>query len=61
MKQIVVYAGQKVIDTSGQVVTVAYEDCGQVYAFGRKPYPEPVKVCGDAFGGEHDQLIGLAA
>ena len=61
MKKVLVYPGQKVVTTDGRVVTVAFVNCGQVYCFGRNGLPEAVTVVGDAFGGEHDQLVGLAA
>jgi hypothetical protein len=57
----IVYPGQKVITTAGKVVTVAFVNAGQVYAYGRNGLPEKAVVCGDAFGGEHDQVLGLVA
>lgn len=61
MKRIIVFPGQKVIASDGRVHTVAFVNCGQVYAFGLNGLPEPITVVGDAFGGEHFQDIGLAA
>ncbi len=61
MKRIIVFPGQKVITTAGKVVVVAFVNCGQVYAFGQNGLPEPVIVVTDAYGGEHDQMEGLAA
>ena len=61
MRKPIVYPNQKVITTQGNVATVAFVSCGQVYVFGRNGLPVPVKVCGDAFGGEHDQELMNAA
>lgn len=60
-RKVIVYPGSKVITTAGNVVTVAFVNCGQVYAHGRNGLPEAVVVVGDAYGGEHDQVLGLAA
>lgn len=56
-KQIVIYPGQKVIATDGKVHTVltvlagaVIDECGQI-----------IVVVSDAWGGENDQEIGLAA
>lgn len=61
MRNPIVHPNQRVITTEGKVVVVAFVNHGQVYAFGRNGLPEKVKVCGDAFGGEHDQVLGLVA
>lgn len=58
LKQIVVYPGQKVIAADGKVHTIwailsdgaIIDECGQMIA-----------VLCDAWGGENDQEIGLAA
>lgn len=60
-KRVIVFPGQKIIATDGKVHTVAFVNCGQVYGFGLNGLPEPITVVGDAFGGEFDQLLGLAA
>jgi hypothetical protein len=56
-RQIVVYPGQRVIGTDGKVHTVAYTKDGQVFS----TEAQPIQVCGDAWGGEYDQEIGIAA
>lgn len=61
MRKPIVFPGQKVITTAGNVVIVAFMHCGQVYAFGRNGLPEAVKVVNDAWGGEHDQAVMNAA
>lgn len=61
MKQIIVFPGQKVIASDGRVHTVAFCNCGQVYAFGLNGLPEPITVATDAWGGEHDQELMNAA
>lgn len=55
-----VFSGQKVITTSGDVVTIAFVNNGQVFAFTQSGI-QVVHVVADAWGGEHDQEIGLAA
>jgi len=62
MRKAIVFPGQKVITTGGNVVTVAYVSPHDiVYAFDRRGIPVPVSICGDAWGGEVDQTLGLAA
>lgn len=57
-----VFPGERVVTTAGRVVTVAYvTPAGVVMAFGPRGMPVPVRVVADAWGGEHDQAIGLAA
>jgi len=60
MKQIVVYPGQKVVATDGNVHVVAYVNDNQVFSY-KNGVPQPITVCGDAWGGENDQTFGLAA
>lgn len=51
-----VYSGQRVITSKGQVVTVAYmAPDGRVYAYDGRGGVTPVVVRCDAWGGEHDQ------
>jgi hypothetical protein len=61
MRKIVTYPGQRVIATDGKTYTVAYSIAGKVFAFGSNGVPTEIRVCGDAWGGEHDQALGLAA
>ena len=59
MRDIVLFPGARVITTEGEVATVAFVMAGQVFVYGRYGLPKAVTVCGDAWGGEHDQEIGL--
>lgn len=61
MRKPILFPGQRVITTEGKTETVAFTRNGQAYVFGCNGLPKPVKVVGDAWGGEHDQEIGLAA
>jgi len=61
MKKVIVFPGQKVQTTSGQVYTVAFVNCGQVYGFGKNGLPEPITVVTEAWGYEHDQAVMNAA
>lgn len=61
MKRIIVFPGQKVIASDGKVHTVAFVNCGQVYAFGLNSLPKPITVATDAWGWEHDQELMNAA
>lgn len=61
MRKVICFPGQRVITTAGEVVTVAFVCNGQVWAFGRNGLPMLVTVCGDAWGGEVDQEVGVAA
>lgn len=63
MNGAVIYPGQRVVTSAGDVVTVALvRGDGVVLAWRHgQPMPVPVHVRTDAFGGEHDQSIGLAA
>lgn len=61
MRKILVHPNQKVITTTGEVAIVAFVRHGQVFVFGRDGLPKAVDICCDAFGGEHDQTVGLAA
>lgn len=58
-RQIVVFPGSKVITRSGEVATVAFVNHDEVHVFDRCGSYKSVDICGDAFGGEHDQEIGL--
>lgn len=56
-----VYPGQKVITTQGTVRTVAYvSQYGIVYAYGPNGL-EAIQPRSDAWGGEHNLNVGLAA
>ena len=57
-KQTIVHSGQRVIATDGKIYTVAYERKGIVWAYGDGCYV-PITVSNDAWGGEHDQEIGI--
>jgi hypothetical protein len=57
-RQIVVHPGQRVIDTQGRTVIVAYVHTDGVWAYWNGEIVL-VQVTGDAWGGEHDQEIGL--
>lgn len=61
MRKIIVFPGQKCVSTEGEVVTIAVINDGGVWAYGRDGLPKAVDIVGDAFGGEHDQAMGLAA
>lgn len=59
----VVYPGARVMDTTGEVVVVDMVRADGV-VLGRGAWdrmPRVVRVVGDAWGGESDQTIGLAA
>lgn len=60
-KQIVVHHGQKVIATDGKTHTVAVIVGEAVYAYGLYGFLYRIIVVSDAWGGEHDQTMGLAA
>lgn len=60
-KRLVVFPGQRVICTDGKTHTVAYQSHGQVFVFGANGMPVPAKPVTDAWGGEHDMELGLAA
>ena len=60
-RQIIVHPGQKVIANDGKVYTVAYANGDKVFAFGSFGQPYRIIVCGDAWGYEYDQEIGIAA
>ncbi len=61
MRNTFVYPGSKVITTSGKVVTVAFVRDGEVWVFSERGVPVQATVCNDAWGGEADQSIGVAA
>lgn len=56
-----IQAGQRVITSHGETVTVAFVALGCVWAYGSRGLPRRVVVRTDAFGGEHDLRLGLAA
>lgn len=60
MRNPICYAGQRVITTAGQVVVVAFVIGAQVWAFVSGSL-QPVQVVTDAWGGEADQEVGIAA
>ncbi len=61
MRRIVVYPGQKVVTTEGKTETVAFVLFGQAFVFQPFGRFKLVEICGDAWGGEADQEIGLVA
>jgi hypothetical protein len=60
-KQVIIYPGQRVITNAGVVAVVAFEQNGKVFVYNKNGIPVPTKVVSDAWGGEMDQTIGLAA
>jgi hypothetical protein len=56
---VIVHPGQRVIATDGKAYTVAFEHDGKVFAHGPTGEPYRITVCGDCWGGEHDQTIGM--
>lgn len=61
MRKIIVFPGQKVVTTGGEVVTVSHVAFGQIFVIGRNGLPKAAQICTDAFGGEHDQTLGMVA
>jgi hypothetical protein len=61
MRRAIVHPGQKVVTTEGKTEIVAAIFHGIVYVYGPDGWLRSVRVVGDAWGGEHDQEIGLAA
>ena len=61
MRKINVHSGQKVITTAGNIETVAFVLFGQAFVYCPNGRFKMVEVVGDAWGGEHDQEVGLAA
>jgi hypothetical protein len=59
MRKVIVFPGQKVVATTGEVAVVAFVNYGRVYVFGRNGLPKVVDICTDAWGGEADQTLGL--
>lgn len=57
----IVYPSQKVITTSGEVMTVAFVIYGQVFAFGRNGLPKAVDIVYEAWGGDQDILMEKVA
>lgn len=53
--------GQKIITTEGVVRTVALVLNGAVYVYGSHGWLIKVTPRGDAWGGEHDLEVGVAA
>lgn len=58
LRETILFPFQRVVTTEGDVVIVAFIRHGQVFAYGRNGF-RVVEVVTDAFGGEHDQSIGL--
>lgn len=61
MRKIIVEPGQRIVTTGGEVATVALIAQGRVYVYSINGWLKAVDICCDAFGGEHDQTVGLAA
>jgi hypothetical protein len=59
-REINIHPGQRVITTAGTIVVVAYVRNGNVWAYWNGDIVL-VHVVADAWGGEHDQTIGIAA
>lgn len=58
----IVVPGQHVLTAAGQRAIVAYVHDGVVFAWvGMASVPRACIVRGDAYGGEHDLTLGLAA
>jgi hypothetical protein len=60
-KQIVVYPGQRIVAKDGKTYTVALIIHNKVYVYDTNGWLKAVQVVGDAWGGEHDQTVGLVA
>lgn len=60
-RKMILVPGQRVVLTSGDIAVVAFVRYGQVFVFGRNGLPVAGIPVGDAWGGEHDQEIGLVA
>ena len=61
MRKPIVYPGQRIITISGEVAIVATVVGDRVYVYSAHGWLKAVDVVCDAYGGEHDQSIGLAA
>jgi hypothetical protein len=61
MRKINVHPGQKVVTTAGNIETVAFVLFDQAFVYRSNGHFCMVEVVGDAWGGEHDQEMGLAA
>jgi hypothetical protein len=61
IRQTIVHASQRVIATDGKAYTVALILNEQIYAHDSGGWLKAITVCGDAWGGEHDQEYGLIA
>lgn len=57
----IIHPGQRIITTEGKSEIVAFVLFGQAFVYQPNGHFKLVEVCGDAWGGEHDQEIGLAA
>lgn len=56
------YHNQRIITTGGQVAIVAYQlPDGRVFVYAANGSIVPAVPCADAWGGEHDLRLGLAA
>lgn len=61
MRKVILFPGQRVILASGETAIVAFVAHNQVWVFGRYGLPVAAVVVTDAWGGEHDQSLGLVA
>lgn len=61
MKRTIVHSNQRVITATGETKTVAFVRHGIIFVYGSNGIPMPATICGDAWGGEMDQTMGLAA
>lgn len=61
MRRSIVHPGQRVVTSEGRTEIVAMVLQGKVYVYSIDGWLKAVQVCGDAFGGEFDQELGLAA
>lgn len=61
MRKTVIYPGQRVVTSEGKTEIVAFVLAGAVYVHSSDGWLKVVQVVGDAWGGEADQELGLAA
>lgn len=57
MRKSIVYPGQRVITTGGDVVTVATVVGGRVYAYATGGWLKAINVVAEAWGGEFDNSL----
>lgn len=57
MRKVIVYPGQRVVTTGGDVVTVATVAAGRVYAYAANGWLKAVDVVSEAWGGEFDNSL----